>query len=195
MLRTFRALKLDNYIHDEVQHQFIPCSIEAGSGVVRGLPSRYQKVERIQSSDLGIIYDYVKATTFLSKKWRTLKTDTLTVPTDGCTHRQLGTLDEAWFTVVWDKERVKPLIYTLPRPADNIENCEAVVTYPLTELFTVSGTFATTPLPFIDIDDIMLDYVEKQARQIDHNEQQVALITKTIESKLQELTIELQRCN
>ena len=41
----------------------------------------------------------------------------------------------------------------------------------------------------------MLDYVEKQARQEDHDDTYVQLVTKTITTKLQELKLELQASN
>lgn len=192
MLRTFRALKLDNYIHTEVQHQFMDCEIASGSGVLNNITDGFQKIKRIQADDISVIYDYIEPEEFFSKKWRTAILDVVTPSSGSCTVKEIQAIGEAWFTVTWDAANKKPIINTLPLPSAKIENCKAVVVYPLNAFFTLAST---TDLPFIDIDDIMLDYAEKQARQIDHNNQQVDLVMKTIQNKLGELSLELQKRN
>jgi hypothetical protein len=137
----------------------------------------------------------VDSEAFFSKKWRARTFSSSSIVPSGCSLEEVEESDETWFTVVWDGDDYKMKVFTLPIPSEDISNCQAAVIYPLDELYKISGTLASTPLPFIGVDDIMLDYAEKQARQIDHNPNQVKLITETIQTKLAELRLELQENN
>lgn len=180
MLRTFRALKLDNYIHVEVQTRIVACKIESATGLVIDLPDDYLRVTRIQEPTRSNIYDWKDPETFFSKKWLTA----------GSTDDEA--IEERWLTSVFDTDDKVLKTYVTPIPTSDIENCSAIVTLGLEDFYTLAST---EDLPFLGINDLMLDYVEKQARQEDHDDQFRQIVTGTITTKLQELQLELQTSN
>lgn len=183
MLRTFRAIKLDNYVHSDIQHQRKLVRLGT-SGVVEDLPeiptsSGFVRVERITDPASGMIYYRVKQKEFSSKQWRITAADS--DDTD---------LTEGVFMSYWDGDSNELVTTVWPLPSEEVSNCIAEVIIPLTALFNSSST---VQLPFIDIDDILLDYVELQGSLIDHDLAQVKFTREVINTKLQELKIELQK--
>lgn len=180
MLRTFRALGLTDYIHVEVQTRIVPCKIEAATGIVKDLPAGYLRLHRIQAVYRTQIYDPKDADTFFSKKWRTA---------GGSSDEGI---EECWFTTVFDTDDQELVTHALPVPTADLENCQAIIVLGLESFYTLAST---EELPFLGINDLMLDYVEKQAHQEDHDDPYVKLVTQTITTKLQELKLELQTSN
>lgn len=185
MLRTFRAMGLHDYIHVDVQHQRIVVTLKQSSGLVDGLPAvpgdGFIRVERITSPDLGTIYYRVKHREFDSKRWRITAADSN--DTD---------LTEGVFISFWDNasNTLKTTVY--PLPAADIPNCMADIKVPLNSLFTITST---VELPFIDIDDIILDYIDLHGALIDHDTALAQSTRGIINTKLQELKLELQKSN
>lgn len=185
MLRTFRAMKLHDYIHTDVQYQRIVVSLST-SGEVQNLPpipsgNGFIRVERITTPDLGIIYHRVKHSEFDSKRWRITAADSNDT-----------NLTEGVFASWWDTVNNELVTLVYPFPTSTVENCIAQVIVPLNSLFTLTSI---VELPFIDIDDIILDYIEMHGALIDHDRALVQYNRELINTKLQELKLELQKSN
>jgi len=184
MLRTFRAMNLHDYIHADVQHQRLTVSIDL-SGEVLNLPpvpgAGFIRVKRIMTPDRGTIYHRVNHSEFDSKRWRITAADSN--DTD---------LIEGVFASWWNAvdEELETFVY--PYPTEVIENCIAQVVVPLNSIFTIASS---VELPFIDIDDIILDYIEMHGALIDHDRPLVQYNRELINTKLQELKLELQKSN
>lgn len=188
MLRTFRGwvakdkkikTPLNNFINNAVQTRIVSgLTIESGSGLLQGLTANYYKLHRLQAGDFGIIYDEVDAETFFSKRWRTLPMNELSQ----CA------IDERWFVPISDADG-NIQIRTVPMPADDITNVEAIITLPLDALLTVASTIE---LPFVDINDLLLDFVDKEASIIEHSPEQAKYLFGVINQKLGLIQNELQ---
>ena len=181
MLRTFRSRKrLGKFINNAVQNQIIDIKILASTGLVTDLPAGYYKIHRLQLQQKDLIYTEVSVDKFAAKDWELAK-QSATVVDDLCA------IDERWFLPYWDATTKTIKIKTLPLPTVDV-NGKAYVTQQPTELFTIAST---VELPFVDVDDIILDFIEKNASQIEDNFSQVKLLVETIQLKLKELVDEL----
>lgn len=181
MLRTFRSQKkLKKFINNSVQNRVVAAVIKAGTGLIDPLPSGFYNIERIQLQQKGYIYSELDMKEFVAKDWE-LSQQASTVVDDLCA------IDERWFMGYWDAIDKKIQVKTLPIPAVDTDVTLYLVQQPQ-ELFTIS---ATVDLPFVEVDDIMLDFIEKNAAQIEDNGSQVKLLNDTIELKLKRLGDEL----
>ena len=173
---------LNNFINNSVQTQIVTCKIEKDSGNVSGLPDKFYKLHRLQAPDFSLIYDEVDAEVFFSKKWRLLDISSI----DECP------IDERWFCPVWDADKGKIVVKTIPILTEDITNVRAILTLPIDSLLTLTST---TDLPFVDLDDIILDFIERQGSIEEHNPQQAKYLMELITLKLGLIINELQESN
>ena len=186
MLRTFRGwvakdkkvkTPLNNFINNAIQTRILS-GLTIENGRLNGIGEKYYKLHRLQAGDYGLMYDEVDAETYFSKRWRTLPMNELSQ----CP------IDERWFTPISD-ENGGIEIRTVPISADPINNVEAIITIPLDTILTITSTI---DLPFVDINDILLDFVDKEASLIEHNPEQVKYLFSVINQKIGLIQNELQ---
>jgi len=136
------------------------------------------RILRIQETDDVLktnIYLPIKPEEFFSKVWLAVNEET----------------QERGFTEVFEEGDSLRHVYIVPNPGDTL-TVETSIIYRISPS-SLYNTGSAVQLPFIDIDDLILDYAEKQARQIEHNPQQVQVIQDQINTKWLEMGIEIQR--
>ena len=168
MSRNLIALKLTNHYNESALTRKKTCVIKANTGIIDITdPETIYKIVRIQEvGNRSAIYDPVNSEDFFSNVYRSTYAD------------------EKFFTAYFndseDKvEHASSKIPTADTPA------EAIIKVNLDSFYDITSD---KDMPFMDIDDLMLDYVEKNARQIEHNPSQVQLIAETIKFKIALLT-------
>jgi len=181
MLRTFRSQKkLRKFINNSVQNRIVEVKIKAATGLVDLLPKGYYKIERLQLTQKKYIYSELGMKEFVAKSWELEQQSSIVVD-------DLCAIDERWFMPYWDVTGNKIAVKTLPAP-DEDTIALAYITQQPQELFNIDSV---VNLPFVEVDDIMLDFIEKNAAQIEHNDQLVKLLVQTIEVKLKRIGDEL----
>ncbi len=168
--RTLIGLKLTNHYNESAFNRIQDCTIEKVTGkVVFSVPERIYKVVRlIEVADRTAIYDYVSPDDFFSNIYRS------------------SYVDEKFFTTVFDDNTklVEGLVSKIS--VDNIA-ARAINKINLDDLYTIEST---VELPFVNINDLILDYIEKVARVIEHNPTQAQVVNQDIQFKLGLLTNE-----
>jgi hypothetical protein len=180
MLRTLRALKLENHINQAVQTQIVPVKL-ATSGLVTDIGT-FIKITCIQpqsvTNGLKNIYYPVSPEEFFSKKYRTYDSSN-----EG--------IEDKVFTVIYDITTKEFQVRYFPILVEEVE-ASAIVYKGLDAFYTMTETAS---LPFIEVDDLILDYIEKNGRSIEHSPEQSKEITQRIVNKLGELKIENSQNN
>lgn len=176
MLRTLSALKLNEYINTAIQFQVLPISINVEGGV-EGLPDAYNKILSIIDEDNNT-YEFISQEKFFTNEYMSLDEE-----------NGIGNTTNKYFTVFYNfnNEGSTPIVKT---NTTELKSGKAVIKVPLTELYTITNA---SPLPFVDVDDLLLDIAEKEARNYEVNSPRADALNKNIDRKLQELTLELQR--
>lgn len=179
MSRTLLAIGLTKHINESIQIRKVQVQIAAGTGIVNNLPGGQYKVLRIaEAYESSNIYDQVDSTEYLSKVWRNRPVDSIQITRRG-------------FVQYYDEADKKIITEVTPISSEDI-TAFAMVYVSLENLFAVENT---DDLPFINVNDIMLDYAEMEGRRIEHNPQQREFLWSEIQRKLQELQVEEQRNN
>ena len=171
MSRGLIGLRLTNHYNESALTRLpITCIIKTITGVIEFTdPDKIYKVVRIQeANDRSAIYSPVSSEDFFSKRYRATY------------------VDEKFFTAYLNEttnkvEHISSKIPTADTPA------EAVIKVQLDSFYTLAST---EEMPFMDIDDLMLDYVEKNADVIQHNPTQVQVLREVIKFKIGVLTNE-----
>ncbi len=182
LTRTLRSRKLVNYLNQGLQVQLPSGTITASSGYgIVNIPSfndvLYTVIRIQEIGESEAIYTYADPEEFFSIRDRlaTVGDDSEIVSTD------------RRFTYLYDPENNKVVVVVLPIPSEE-KNIQLIVHAGLEAIYTKASTI---DLPFVGIDDLILDYVEREASAVQHDVGQVKLITELIQLKLQELNVEI----
>ena len=178
--RTLIANNKDDNVNVALLTQMMTVTAAASTGIVSGDDFEgYLNVRRLQQSgNADAIYDFVDPETFLSKRYRATPADS-----------DDTAIDERYFTMFYDAENSIPQVRIVPIPASAL-TLDAFVVISFESLFNVVSLI---DMPFIDIDDLMLDFVEREASRSEHDPSQFQLLTGVINNKLMELGIDIQK--
>jgi hypothetical protein len=180
MYRSLLALKEYRDVAKDLLYQIHQCALKT-DGSVTGLDEvNFTKVLKIvvSSNSLGEpkIYSWIDQDEFFAKRYDAKSVNNQTLIEDHC------------FTVVYDKTESKKKIKVLPFPTQEVE-AEASVVVPLIDILTLESTIS---LPFVDLEDLALDYCEREMRRRNGETTLVKEITDSINRKLKELEDGLQ---
>lgn len=181
MLRTFLSLGLSNLVNKSVQYRILPATISSGgAGYSKltfsdGTPKMYRIVKIQELGNADAIYDFAEQEKFFSKRYRLAQGDEV----------------DKVFTQFWDEDESKIIDAILPLVTEDV-TVQVIIYIPLAEIYTLAST---VELPFVDIDDLIYDYIQKEAYRKEFNLIGYKNVVEAISYKLQELTIELQRDN
>lgn len=119
---------------------------------------------RLESQVDTNIYEYVDPDLFYSKEYMTSRL-----------------LDDSYvFTRVGTQANNIIVNNVLPVPSEEI-SVKAICTINLSSVFVLSNA---DDLPFANIDDLMLDYIQRRCNKIEYDYEQYAMLDKVIEKKL-----------
>lgn len=179
--RTLLSLDLERHINTANQYRIIQCSIEVGGGYgeVTNLPSTFYDIKNLQTTDASKIYTWVNQDEFFGARY-------LMVEDDG------ESIEKRIFTMVYDSVTKEMKVLVLPIPTETIDPVQAIAVISLDELYTLDSS---EDLPFINMNDLLLDFIEREARRIEHNPQQLKAVNDYINFKLGTLSNEIQRSN
>ena len=171
MSRALIGLRLTNHYNNSALTRLpIPCVIKKDTGLITfTAPERMYTVLRIQEvGDRSAIYSPVNSEDFFSNRYRSTY------------------VNEKFFTAYLNEtsnkvEHISSKIPTVDTPA------EAIIKVQLDDFYTLAST---VDMPFMDIEDLMLDYLEKNADIIQHNPTQVQVLREEIKFKIGILTNE-----
>jgi len=187
MLRTLFALHLDKAIDTSVQYRQYQGTLSLSSGyMILSLTDdpEYLRIISIQDiNDASKIYAWKDQEDFFSSRYfnQTYDLDNDTA---------IDELDYI-FTTIYDESSNKKQTIALPL-SSTVQQVQTIVRVSFNPILDVSSS---VQLPFVDSDDILLDYIEKNALQISHDPQGVQLTAGIIQTKLKEKAIELQANN
>lgn len=165
--RDLVAYDIKGYINTSVRYGVTTATIKKSTGLIEFSvqSSKFYDVVKIESVGKQI-WKKVTASEFASDDYRN------------------SLEDEYVFTSYLDIG-TKAIIYaTYPINADADTNVKATCTLDLKELFVTTNE---SELPFYGIDDLVLDYIERNCKQDEYDLQRVAELTQTIDKKLQVL--------
>jgi hypothetical protein len=180
--RTLIAHNKDNLVDVALLTQIITVTAAIGTGIVSGAGlTGYFKIRRLQEpTNANNIYDFVDPETFLSKRYRT------SVASSSDT-----SIDDRFYTIFYNATTGLPEVRIVPIPSAAL-SLEAFVNISFESIFTLAST---SDMPFIDIEDLMLDYVEREACATEHDTAQVQFLNGKINNKLMELGLDIQKTN
>lgn len=178
--RNLIALGLKRHINTAAQYQFVTCEIKVGSGFgeVIGLPDGFYDVKRLQTTDASKIYEWMEQDEFFGARYLMVE------DSNG------NFIDKRVFTMVYSEEANRMKVLTLPIPTPEVNNVQAIILKSLESLYDLEST---DDLPFVNSFDLLLDYVEREARRIEHNPNQLKAVNDYINFKLRMLSNEIQR--
>ena len=183
LLRLFSALKLDDYVDKAAFYRIVSnLIIEAGSGKLSDVASQnFSSILKIQTIDLKRIYSPDNQDNFFSNRYfaQTI--------TDGSMP-----LDDGVFSIFFDEATKKKEVRTLPLYATNIDNVQAIMRIPYTELLTLSSE---EDLPIVDSEDLLKLFISRNARWTEHNTVLVKDLDDQIRQKLTELGVGIPRAS
>lgn len=165
MSRTLIGLKLTNHYNESALTRLpIPCTIKKDTGIIEfESPDKIYKVIRIQEvGDRTAIYDPVNAEDFFSKRYR-------------------STYANEKFFVAYFNEDAKKVEHRSSKISTADILAEAIIKVQLDTYYTLESV---DNMPFMDIEDLMLDYVEKNADLIQHDPTQVEILRQEIKFKI-----------
>ena len=184
MSRTLLAFGLKPYINNSYRTKKVNVTIDTdvstGVSTVSNLPSGTYKILRIQvAAHPEDIYKELTPEEFASRRYLTTSDD------DG------DYIDKKGFFRYYDEVSLELITEVTPAISGSM-GAEAFLYYGLENQFVITNA---DDLPFMDINDLMLDFIEKEARIREHNPQQVKEMETSIMTKLKELQIEIQTDN
>jgi hypothetical protein len=186
LMRSLRAFNLEKHINYDIMHRRKYVVINVGTGIVTALdeqPFKFSKLISMQEQgNPDKIYTPIPADDFLSKRYRVTEVDEGDGGMGGC-----------YMTSFYDEDNNVPIIYALPIPLASDVNAELIRTVSFSELFVIEGANSEIDLPFYDIDDLILDFVDRQVAIVAQDDARAKLLTDFINLKLKELYDELQR--
>jgi len=165
MSRALIGLKLTNHYNESALTRLpVPCTIKKTTGIIEFAdPDKIYKVLRIQEAgDRSAIYDPVSSEDFFSNRYRSTY------------------VNEKFFTAYFNEDTKKVEHRSSKISASDI-SAEAVIKVQLDTFYTLAST---DDMPFMDIEDLMLDYVEKDADIIQHDPTQVQILREEIKFKI-----------
>lgn len=179
LLRTLRALKLDAYINEASQTRFVNVVFDV-TQTLSGLPGNFLKILGLQEiDDLQKIYSYVPPTEFFSKRYWYADVD------------DLYDIEGAVYTIAFHETDEENKVYFLPYVSEE-KTGQATIHVGFDAFLT---TDSTENIPLLQVDDLMLDYVEREVRRREANPVMVQQIEAGIANKLGEIALEKQRSN
>lgn len=172
LLRILQVLKLTNNFNLSSSYQLISgLQIDLATGVLSGgFPDGVTHVFKLQTADLTRIYSSISQDKFFSYRYSLGEVAENNIP-----------VDDAVFASFFNAEDKKIEIRTLPLYPADITNVQAFVRLPFSDLLTIGNT---DELPLFDIDDLLLDFCEREARRREHNITQLKDLNLSINDKL-----------
>lgn len=176
MLRAFRALDLKELVDEATTYRKSGAVIKNGTGVVE-IDGAFTNIVGLRGQNPKHIYDYQAPDLFYSRYYDVLN------------HNDSTELEERIYTILWDAENKSKEVLSLPVPTADI-NGQVIVRQIYTDLMTLDSP---DELPLYDVDDILWDFIEREARAREHSTAMVKLLTEKINYKLSELKVGVQR--
>jgi hypothetical protein len=180
MYRSLLALKNYRDVAKDLLYQIHQCKLQPDGSVTELEEINFTKVLRIvvSSNSLGEpkIYSWIDQDEFFAKRYDVKSVNNQILIEDHC------------FTVVYNTTNSQKEIKILPFPAEET-NAEITLVVPLTDILTLEST---SSLPFVDLEDLALDYCEREMRRRNGETALVKEITDSIDRKLKELEDGLQ---
>ena len=178
MLRTFRALKLRELVDEATVYRKKTVVIKKTTGIIDDLAEiKFTNIIALRSIDPKQIYDWFDPEKFYARYYDTLDFSGSTV------------IEGYFYSILWDATAKKKFVPTLPIPTVDTP-AEVIYRLPYTEIMTLEST---EELPLYDLDDLLWDYIEREARRREHAPQIVIQdLTASINNKLTELKIGIQ---
>ena len=176
--RTLVANKLIENVNQAYNYTTRIVTIEPGTGIVTEVDTTdldidFVNIKALQYFEPSINYSIVDQEEFVSKRNRIKEVDGSVV------------VEGYYATMMYDSNKEKAVIKTLPIPAEApAAPCELTYESNLDAIYTITSE---TELPFLKIDDLMLDYAEREARAREHNDQRASILTAMINNKIKEL--------
>lgn len=168
MLRTLSAYKLDNYINTSIMFTKKTCRIYT-DGHINNLPAGLVHIYSIEVGDATNkkIYSYVSPENYISKKYYDNKSNHFTYFRD------------------WSADNNAPKIKVCTTPAIATEqDCEVVCKTSIADILVLE---VNPTLPLVDVDDLILDFCEREARDREFALERSKVLTLMINQKIKEL--------
>lgn len=177
MLRAFRALNLRELVDEATAYRKKAIVFKETTGIIETLDDVvFTNIIAMRGADPKLIYEWEDPKSFFARYYDTLGFS-------GSTE-----LEGRFYSILWDESAKKKRVFTLPIPTAPFPG-EVIYRYPYTEIMTLD---ATESLPLYDVDDLMWDFVEREARRREHNPPMVQELGMTIKNKLAELKVGIQ---
>ena len=177
MLRTFRPLKLRELVDEATAYRRKVITIAKNTGLITELVTiKFTNIIALRGADPKMIYEWQDPEKFYARYYDTLAFSSSTAE------------EGRFYSILWNATTKKKEIMTLPIPTVDIPG-EAIYRLPYTEIMTLTSE---EELPLYDMDDLMWDYIEREARRREATPQLVAELDKTINNKLVELKVGIQ---
>lgn len=183
MNRVLTAVGLYAYVDEASFYRLISgCSIQPGAGVgvlTFGAEVSFSTILKVQSSNLQQIFSAIPQRDFFAHRYLTQLISDSTRP-----------IDDGVFSIFYDPDEKKKAVYTLPNFASPIEQVQAIARVPYSEVLTITST---DELPLVDTEDLLMLFIERNARRVEHNFDMVKVLTETIKDKIMEMTVGISR--
>jgi len=178
MLRTFRALKLRELVDEATVYRRKAITIEKDTGLIADFDSiATTNIIALRGSNPKHIYEWQDPEKFYARYY------------DTQTFSGSAEIEGRFYSIIWDESNKKKLILTLPIETKDITG-EAIYRFPYTDIMELTSI---EQLPLYDVDDLLWDYIEREARRREHSPAMVKELTETINNKLAELKVGIQR--
>lgn len=180
MLRTFRAMKLRKLVDEASTYRRKPVLFKKTSGLITELDDvKFTNIIALRGADPKQIYEWDDPEKFYARYYETEAFSESTA------------IEERVYSIIWDDTKKHKLLLTLPLPTADTPG-EVIYRLPYTEIMTLD---ATDELPLYDVDDLLWDYIEREARRREGSPAMVEELNKMIDRKLTELKIGIQAAN
>jgi hypothetical protein len=181
LYRDLLSIKDCKNIAKDLLYQIVQVTLGA-DGKVTGLDEvNFTKILKITAPTLEgtnpKIYTFIDQEAFFSERYNTRTIDSEIL------------IEDYVFTVIYNLTDKKKEVRFLPFPSEEIENCEAIVNVPLNSLLTLESS---DELPFVDTEDLILDYCEREMRKRNAETALVKELDAAINRKLEKLDNGLQ---
>lgn len=165
LTRDIISINYRHYFNSAYLYRNVPGSVDtAGIFTPVDTSAPIADIIRLESQVNTDIYEYVDPDLFYSKEYMANRLDD----------------DEYVFTRVSNQLDNVIVTNVLPIPAEDLP-AKAICTVNLSAVFILTNL---EELPFSNIDDLELDYIQRRCNKIEYDYEQYALVDKIIEKKL-----------